>query len=79
MAQLYLDLEETERVFEGRWLWSASRRNLAEFRRSDYLGPAHRPLIDVVRDCAERASDIGRKGRCVSSLTCATPATSSIL
>ena len=39
MAQLYLDLEETEHVFEGRWLWSAGRRNVAEFRRGDYLGP----------------------------------------
>ena len=35
MAQLYLDLEEIEQVFEGRWLWSSSRRNVAEFRRSD--------------------------------------------
>ena len=56
MAQLYLDLEEIERVFEGRWLWSVGRRNVAEFRRSDYLGPAHRPLIEVVRDYAEQAS-----------------------
>lgn len=56
MAQLYLDLEEIERVFEGRWLWSVGRRNVAEFRRSDYLGSAHRPLIEVVRDCAEHAS-----------------------
>ena len=55
MAQLYLDLEEIERVFEGRWLWSVGRRNVAEFRRSDYLGPAHRPLVEVVRDYAERA------------------------
>jgi hypothetical protein len=56
MAQLYLDLEEIERVFEGRWLWSVGRRNVAEFRRSDYLGRADRPLIEAVRDCAERAS-----------------------
>ena len=56
MAQLYLDLEEIERVFEGRWLWSVGRRNVAEFRRSDYLGRADRPLIEAVRDCAEQAS-----------------------
>ena len=38
MAQLFLDLDELDRVFDGRWLWSVGRRNLAEFRRSDYLG-----------------------------------------
>lgn len=55
MAQLYLDLDELDRVFDGRWLWSVGRRNLAEFRRADYLGPAARPLAESVRDCAERA------------------------
>ena len=39
VAQLYLDLDELDRVFADRWLWSVGRRNLAEFRRSDYLGP----------------------------------------
>jgi predicted NAD/FAD-binding protein len=38
MNQLYLDLDELDRVFAGRWLWSVGRRNLAEFRRADYLG-----------------------------------------
>jgi uncharacterized protein len=56
IAQLYIDLEEVDRLFQGRWLWSVGRPNLAEFRRSDYLGPTDRPLIEVVRDCAERAS-----------------------
>ena len=40
MAQLYLDLDELDRRVRGRWLWSVGRRNLAEFRRSDYLGPS---------------------------------------
>ncbi|MFA7321269.1 MAG: DUF1365 family protein, partial [Dokdonella sp.] len=39
MAQLYLDLDEVEQIFAERWLWS-THRNLAQFRRSDYLGPA---------------------------------------
>lgn len=56
IAQLYLDLDEVERVFDGRWLWSSRRRNVAEFRRSDYLGPAAMPLAESVRDCAERAT-----------------------
>lgn len=49
MAQLYLDLDELDRVFAGRWLWSQDSRNLAEFRRSDYLGPTDLPLIESVR------------------------------
>ncbi|MGQ4660885.1 DUF1365 family protein [Lysobacter sp. F6437] len=49
MAQLYLDLDELDQVFAGRWLWSTNRRNLAEFRRSDYLGPSSLGLADAVR------------------------------
>ncbi len=46
---LYLDLTEIDRVFAGRWLWSVNRRNLAEFRRSDYLGDPAVPLDVAVR------------------------------
>ncbi len=49
MAQLYLDLDEVDRVFTQRWLWSAGHRNVAEFRRSDYLGPTDIPLAEAVR------------------------------
>ncbi|MBL8802819.1 MAG: DUF1365 domain-containing protein [Planctomycetes bacterium] len=56
---LRLDLDELERVFAGRWLWSLERANLASFRRSDYLGEAHTPLAQAVR---ERASnELGRR------------------
>jgi uncharacterized protein len=55
IAQLYLDLEELDQVFRGRWLWSVGRRNLAEFRRQDYLGPAHLPLAAAVRARVERS------------------------
>ncbi len=61
IAQLYLDLDELDRVFAGRWLWSAHRRNFAEFRRSDFLGPRELSLPEAVRTCAERA--IGRRPR----------------
>lgn len=54
IAQLYLDLDELDRVFDGRWLWSATRRNVAEFRRSDYLGPPDLPLAQAVRDRVEQ-------------------------
>jgi DUF1365 family protein len=56
IAQLYLDLDELEQVFAGRWLWSLERPNLAQFRRSDYLGPADIPLAEAVRECVERAT-----------------------
>ncbi|WP_426663801.1 DUF1365 domain-containing protein [Rhodanobacter aciditrophus] len=59
MAQLYLDLDELDRLFAGRWLWSNGRRNLAEFRRSDYLGPAELPLAEAVRQRVELA--VGRR------------------
>ena len=59
MAQLYLDLDEVDRVFAERWLWSNGRRNLAEFRRSDYLGPAGMPLAEAVRQRVQQA--VGRR------------------
>ncbi len=54
IAQLYLDLEEIDRVFAGRWLWSRESRNLAEFRRGDYLGPSGLPLTEAVKGLVER-------------------------
>ena len=49
ICMIYLDLDEVDRLFAGRWLWSAGSRNLAEFRRSDYLGDPAMPLADAVR------------------------------
>jgi DUF1365 family protein len=59
MAQLYLDLDELDQVFQQRWLWSLEKRNVAQFRRSDYLGPGELPLAEAVRQRVERA--IGRR------------------
>jgi DUF1365 family protein len=59
MAQLYLDLDEIDQVLARRWLWSSKRRNLAEFRRSDYLGPPDLPLGEAVRQRVTTA--IGRR------------------
>jgi hypothetical protein len=53
MAQLYLDLDEVDAVFRGRWLWSVARRNLAQFRRADFLGPPAQPLKEAVKDRVE--------------------------
>ena len=50
----YLDLDELDRVFAGRWLWSTRRAAPAWFRRSDYLGDAAVPLESSVRDLVEQ-------------------------
>jgi DUF1365 family protein len=56
MAQLYLDLDEVDHVFDRRWLWSSTRRNVAQFRRSDYLGPTDIPLAEAVRQKIDKAT-----------------------
>ncbi|GAC1670469.1 MAG: DUF1365 domain-containing protein [Steroidobacteraceae bacterium] len=50
LFMLYVDLAELPRLFEGTPFWSARRRALAWFKRSDYLGPATVPLDEAVRD-----------------------------
>ena len=50
ICMLYVDLDEVDRLFAGRWLWSVGRRNFAEFRRSDYLGDPSVRLADAVRE-----------------------------
>ena len=49
LFQPFIDLAELDRIFEHRWLWSQNRRNLAEFRRSDYFGDAALPLDVALR------------------------------
>jgi hypothetical protein len=50
LVMLWLDLDEVDRVFAGRWLWSARRPNLAWWRRADHLGDPAQPLDQAVRD-----------------------------
>ena len=59
MAQLYLDLDEIDTVFQQRWLWSVDRPNLAAFHRRDYLGPPEQGLADAARDRVHQA--LGRR------------------
>ncbi len=56
LYMLYLDLAEIDHVFRKRWLWSVGRRNLAEFRRSDYHGDPDVPLDTALRDTVEQRS-----------------------
>ncbi len=50
LAMVYVDLSETDALFRGRWLWSKDHRNVAEFRRTDFLGDPEVPLDTAVRD-----------------------------
>ena len=59
LFMLYLDLDELDTVFRGRWLWSTTRPNLAWFRRRDHLGDPDRSLPECVRDLVE--NEIGRR------------------
>ena len=49
----YLDLAELDRVFAGRWLWSARRPALARFRREDHFGEPRVPLEQAVRELVQ--------------------------
>ena len=46
----YLDLDELDEVFRGRWFWSARRAALVRFDRRDHLGDPGTALQDAVRD-----------------------------
>lgn len=50
----YLDLDELGAVFQGRWLWSVERWNLAWFRRADHHGDREQPLAEAIRDLVEQ-------------------------
>ena len=58
----YLDLDELDRVFGKRWLWSSRRPALAWFKRSDYLGEKHVPLKQAVQDQVHQVTGIRPQG-----------------
>lgn len=47
---VYLDLDELDQVFAGRWIWSTKCPAVAWFRRNDHLGDPKRILADCVRE-----------------------------
>lgn len=49
LFMLYLDLDELDLLFKGRWLWSVGRWNLAWLRRADYLGDPTQPIRAAVQ------------------------------
>ncbi|MGH8121427.1 MAG: DUF1365 domain-containing protein [Rudaea sp.] len=62
MYMMYIDLTELDHVFAGRWLWSTKRRNLAQFRRSDYFGDATQSLDAAVREHVARTTGARPRG-----------------
>lgn len=59
LFMVYLDLDELDEVFQGRWLWSTRRPAPAWLRRADHLGDPGRPLAECVRDLVE--ARLGRR------------------
>ena len=59
---MYLDLDELPQIFARSWLWSSNRRNLAWFRRADYLGNPSRALKDEVAALVKRETDMSLNG-----------------
>ncbi len=49
----YLDLDELDRVFAGRWVWSTRQFAPAWFRCADHLGDPSQPLREAVADVVE--------------------------
>jgi DUF1365 family protein len=62
LFMLYLDLAELDEVFAEHRFWSVERRNVASFQRRDYLGDAHVPLDQAVRDRVEAAGGARPRG-----------------
>lgn len=53
LFMMYLDLNELPALFQGRWLWSYDRNNLASFKRTDHVGDPAIPLDQTIRQLVE--------------------------
>ncbi len=62
VAQVWLDLDELDVAFEGRWLWSAGRRNVVSFRNRDHLDGSDALLAPRVRDLVEQRTGLRPAG-----------------
>jgi len=62
LFMLGLDLDELDRVFAGRWLWSTRRPAPARFRRRDYLGDPSLPLKQSVLDEVQKQTGLRPAG-----------------
>lgn len=62
LCMLLIDLSELDQLFDRRWLWSRERRNVAQFRRSDYLGDPAISLDSAVRERVREATGAAPRG-----------------
>jgi DUF1365 family protein len=62
LCLVWLDLDELDQVFRGRWFWSTRSPALAWLRRADFLGDARLPLDQAVRDRVERETGVRPMG-----------------
>ncbi len=51
---MFVDLAELDSIFYRRWFWSVGRRNIAQFKRSDYHGDPAISLDLAVRQTVEK-------------------------
>jgi uncharacterized protein len=51
---MYLDLDELPNIFNGIWLWSYAKRNLAWFNRADYIGDSQESIKSVLNDLVQK-------------------------
>ena len=68
----YLDVDEIDEAFKGRWFWSARRPAPMRFCRSDYFGTAETPLGESVCDAVEQSLGFRPDGavRVLTGLRC---------
>ena len=59
---LWLDLDEVDDVFAGRWLWSTKQAAPLRFRREDHLGDPKVPLAEAVRNLVAERTDVRPEG-----------------
>ena len=63
LALLYLDLDEVETVFAGRWSWSAGeRRAPVRWHRADHYGDPGRDLRECIRELVFERSGVVTRG-----------------
>jgi DUF1365 family protein len=60
---MYIDLTNSQQLFEKSWFWSLYKFNLACFLRKDYLGDKDVPLVDAVKSKVEKETGNRPQGR----------------
>ena len=62
LFMMYLDLDELPDLFSKYWLWSVGRRNLAWFKREDYLGDSRQALKTAIDELVKRETGHAPRG-----------------